>query len=154
MQRLGATGVPMPLDQVLPALQTGAIDGVLSTIIVSTPFKYYSVAKYFLQLSPSMLTTVAVVSRSWFEKLPPDLQAIVTNDGQKVGRGMLPFTENYVKDEIKTWTASGGEYIRFSPSDQEQVRSKIADVASDVLKTEPESKRLYDLLVQTARKYR
>jgi TRAP-type transport system periplasmic protein len=42
LARLGATGVPMTLGDVLPALQQGTLDGTLSALPVFTSLQYYT----------------------------------------------------------------------------------------------------------------
>ena len=53
--RFGGTPVPMALDQVLPALQQGAIDGVMSDLPVFTSLHYADAAKYVYEADQSML---------------------------------------------------------------------------------------------------
>ncbi len=49
LRKLKATPVPMPLGEVLPALQQGTIDGVMSAVPVLAAFRYYDAAKYILE---------------------------------------------------------------------------------------------------------
>jgi TRAP-type transport system periplasmic protein len=44
--RLGGTGVPMSLGDVLPALQQGTIDGTISNVGIFSAFRYYDITKY------------------------------------------------------------------------------------------------------------
>ena len=46
VREFGATGVPMPYTDVLPAMQRGTIDGVRSSIVVMGASKFFTVAKY------------------------------------------------------------------------------------------------------------
>jgi len=107
MHLLGATAVPMPLDQVLPALQQGAIDGTLISIGVAGPNKYYTVAPNLTELDIDDESDICVVSKLWFDKLPSDLQALITADAAKVARDMYPWTLDFISTQRKAWVAGG-----------------------------------------------
>jgi TRAP-type C4-dicarboxylate transport system substrate-binding protein len=151
---LGGAGVPMPLDQVLPALQQGAIDGSITGITTGYSLKYFDVAKYFVEFNPSSIVSIAVVSKQWFDALAPDLQKIIVDDGKSVGRGMLPFTLSFISQAAAGWTAGGGEIVHPSPAVMQVVRAREATVAHDALKDKPDVLQLYDLAVKTAAKYK
>jgi TRAP-type C4-dicarboxylate transport system substrate-binding protein len=150
---LGATPVPMSLDQVLPALQQGAIDGAITTLAVTTPQKYYTVAPYAMPI-PSFVGDITVISKTWLTSLPLDLQKIVVEDGLRVGRAIVPFTTTYLKLQETTWTNNGGHIGRWSPPEEKQLETSFAGIGRDVTSTNPALSALYALLVSTAGKYR
>jgi TRAP-type transport system periplasmic protein len=154
MKSLGVTGVPMPLDQVMPALQQGAIDGTVSGITTTTALKYYDTAKYFAPLNISILAVVVVVSKEWYQTLPPDLQRIVADDGRSVSHDILPFTIGFIKSSNAAWVAAGGVLADFTPAQLKTVHDLESHVAADVLSDKPQVKQLYDLVVKVTRKYR
>ena len=82
MRRLGATAVPMPLNEVLPSLQRGVIDGTMSGTSVFVAFKFNDVVKTITVTNDTMLVSLAVVSKVWLDKLPPDLRKIVVDTGR------------------------------------------------------------------------
>jgi TRAP-type C4-dicarboxylate transport system substrate-binding protein len=63
LSRLGATAAPMPLDEVFPALQRGAIDGNRTGITIFTTFKYYDILKTVTETHDAMITSIAMVSK-------------------------------------------------------------------------------------------
>lgn len=144
---LGATGVPMPLDQVAPALQQGAIDGIITTIVTATPLKYYSEAPYDLAANPSYLGTVAVLSKTWFERLPPELQKVLVDDGPRVAHDLTPYTTSFLSSAEKQWIAGGGKINRLSPADEKMMIEKLKPVGPDVFKDKPAVKQMYDQLL-------
>ena len=77
MKLLGATALPMPTNEVMPALQRGAIDGTQSAIALFVNFKYIDLGKVLTQTDDTMLVPIGVVSKAWLDKLPPDLQKLV-----------------------------------------------------------------------------
>ena len=55
MSVLGATAVPLPTNEVVPALQRGAIDGTQSAIALFVNFKYIDLGKVLTQTDDTML---------------------------------------------------------------------------------------------------
>jgi TRAP-type C4-dicarboxylate transport system substrate-binding protein len=150
MHLLGATAVPMPLDQVAAALQQGAIDGTLANVAVATSQKYYGVAKYLNQLDQPYVAAITVVSKTWFDALPPDLQKIVVDDAQRTGRALFPYTMRFVQDEQKGWTSGGGEIDRLPPSEHAQMDAKLRGVGDAVFASQPVLAGLYHQLLAAA----
>ena len=63
--RLGATGVPLSLGDVLPALQQGAIDGAVASTAIFTAFHYQDAAKYATETGqPAIFAIVVSEGRS------------------------------------------------------------------------------------------
>src|SRR6478752_5990640 len=81
---LGGSGVPMSLPEVLPALQQGTIDGVNSVLGVFVAFRYYDAAPNMVDTALWPILSVALVSKAWFDRLPPDLKKIVLETGSKI----------------------------------------------------------------------
>jgi TRAP-type transport system periplasmic protein len=154
MRSIGITGIPMPLDQVLPALQQGAIDGTVSVITTSAALKYSDSAKYFSPLNISTLAVFCVVSKQWYDALSPNLQKIVKDDGRRVSHDMLPFTLGFIKQEYNAWVAAGGVIPPLTPAQLSEVHKLEANVAGEVLSDKPEVKQYYDFVVTTSHKYR
>ena len=83
MRRLGATAVPMPLNEVMPSLQRGVIDGTMSGTSVFVAFKFIDVVKTITVTNDTMLVSLAMVSKVWLDKLPPDLRKVVIDAGRE-----------------------------------------------------------------------
>lgn len=147
MRAIGASGIPMPLDQVASALQQGAIDGIITNLSTAAPLKYYTSAPYATEINQPYIFSIAVVSKTWFDGLPPDLQVIVSDDGERTGRELFPFIISFLKEERAAWTAGGGELISLSPAEQKQLLADLAPIPLDVLKDKPEILALYNMLI-------
>jgi TRAP-type C4-dicarboxylate transport system substrate-binding protein len=148
--RLGGTAVPMALDQVLPALQQGAIDGVMSDMPVFTSLHYADAAKYVYESDQSMLCSIAVISKQWYDGLPPDLQSVVMTDGAKVARDLLPWIVGFNNDQHKLWLQQGGVVVTPTPDQRRAIDAKMASVSDDVLKGKPLVKKMVDLAAAAA----
>jgi TRAP-type transport system periplasmic protein len=132
MRLLGATAVPMPLPEVIPALQRGQIDGTQSAIAVFVNFKFFDIAKTIAQTDDTMLVPVAVVSRPWLDKLPKDLQELVVNEGLKLQGPVQKASFEATEAMRKRWTDAGGEIIKFAPDEQKKLEELLKGVGETV----------------------
>ncbi|HEV2508436.1 TRAP transporter substrate-binding protein [Bosea sp. (in: a-proteobacteria)] len=150
LKRLKATAVPMPLGEVLPALQQGTIDGVMSTLQVLTALRFYDAAKFLVETNQAMVTVVSVVSKSWFGKLPADLQAAVSEAGQKASTEVHGWTKEFIAKQRAFWTASGGTITDISAAEHEELMKLLRPIGEEVTSRKPPEKALFELLQKTA----
>ncbi len=149
-KRLGMTGAPMSLDEVLPALQTGALDGVFGSVAIFIPFKYYSVAKTMGHTGFSHVLSMTIVHKPWFDKLPADLAKIVESEASATDVQIDRWSyDNYPK-AIKVWTDNGGESVKLPAADRQEMIKRLLPIGDEVVKDKPAVKELYDLMVKTA----
>ena len=149
--RLGATAAPMPLDEVFPALQRGAIDGNRTGITIFTTFKYYDILKTVTETHDAMVFSIAMVSKLWYDKLPPDLQKVLAEEGEAVQKELFDWTVDFNNKGRQTWTEKSGELIKLSPADQAEMIKRLSTVGDEVVAPQPRVKEIYDLMVQTAK---
>jgi TRAP-type C4-dicarboxylate transport system substrate-binding protein len=62
MKRLGATAIPMGLQEMITALQNGTIDGTMSGQTIHTNFKLYTYSKQLLKTEDTLLVTYGTIS--------------------------------------------------------------------------------------------
>jgi TRAP-type C4-dicarboxylate transport system substrate-binding protein len=153
MRVLGATAVPMPLPEVIPALDRGTIDGTHSAMAVFVNFKFYDIAKTVTQTDDTLLVPVGVVSKAWLSKLPPDLAKIVVEEGRKLQARVQQASYGYEEEMQKRWRAAGGEIVRLPPADQARLLQLLKPVGEDVTKTDPALNQFYKRVSEVAAKY-
>jgi len=105
MSRMGATGVPMALSEVAPALSQGIIDGTISTMSTFVSFKMNDLVNTVTVTNDSMINSIVVVSRSWLTRLPPELRTVVMTSGEvirpEVERQIGEFTKKQSEEWVK-----------------------------------------------------
>ncbi|MGE0744362.1 MAG: TRAP transporter substrate-binding protein [Rhodospirillales bacterium] len=154
MQKLGATGVPMPFLDALPALQQRAIDGVRSSWVVMGSMKFHTVAKFVTPVDDAMILLAAFVNKPWYEGLPPDLRQMVTQVGLDAQAHMLGVSKEFEANSEKNWKANGTEVIRLSPSEKAEFMTRARAASDEVIGADPELNRLYKLLTEVAQSHR
>jgi TRAP-type transport system periplasmic protein len=150
LRRLGATGVPMPLSEVIPAIQQKVIDGNKAGITVFVPFRYQTVAKYALKSTESIICINRMVSQKWFDKLPAGIQKIVSEEAGSADRRIIKFNVAVIQKMYGLWTKNGGTLTEFSPAEEKQLNRMLATVGETVLKNQPEVLAVYNVMKKVA----
>ncbi|MBI3076831.1 MAG: TRAP transporter substrate-binding protein [Deltaproteobacteria bacterium] len=152
---LGAAGVPMPLGEVLTALQQGAVDGVEGGITVFTSFKYYDVVKYHANTNHYVVTSIATVSKKWYDALPSDLQRAVGEEARGLHGEIHEWMKAAYARAEKTWIEKTRDgLILLTPEQRAAFRARIEGSADKVAKEIPQIKEWLDYIRAKARQTR
>jgi TRAP-type C4-dicarboxylate transport system substrate-binding protein len=152
LTRVGGTGVPLSLGDVLPALQQGTLDGAFGALPVFSALQYQDTAKYMTETGQSYIFSMAVLSKRWFDGLPADLQGIVMATSKQAGAEAIPWGLDFLVAQRKAWVDKGGEVIAFPAADRTELMAKLSTVGDDIVKTKPELKPLWEQLAATAKR--
>ncbi len=153
MRRFGASAVPMPLSEVVPALQRGVIDGTMSGAVVYVIFKFNSIGKVLTRTDDTLIISTAVLSKAWLKKLPADLRRIVVEEGPKLQVRATEFSHANEKFFLGKWKELGGSLITLPADDLAKVRSMLASVGNDVTKDNPKTSAFYKRILAVGKKY-
>ena len=150
--RLGGTGVPLTLADVLPALQQGTIDGTFSAVPVFTTLQYQGAARYMTETGHAYIFSIAMLSKRWFDSLPADLQGLVMSTAKQAAAEAASWERDFLAEQRKAWTDKGGEVIPLPAADKAEMMARLASVGDDIVKTKPDLKPLWDQMVATAKR--
>jgi len=145
MSKLGATGIAMPLSEVMPALSQGTIDGTISGMSVFVGFKMNNLVKVISVTNDTMLVSLAVVSQAWLDKLPPDMQKIVLDTAQAIQPKVQAWEVEFTKKLADDWVKMGGQVHTLPPEDLAKMKTLLSGVADEVTKDQP---AVYDMLIK------
>ena len=132
---LGATPVGMSQAEALEALQTGVIEGYVSSREVLKDMKYAELVKYVTDYPLQITTFVAVMNKSKWESLPADVQKVI----DELAPEMAAFAGSYldsIVDESLQWSKDthGVEIVSLSAEEKakwdkyyEDLRQKVID---------------------------
>jgi TRAP-type C4-dicarboxylate transport system substrate-binding protein len=147
MAKLGATGVGMPLSEVVPALDQGTIDGTISGLSVFVSFKMNDLLKVVTVTNDTFIISIAVVSKAWLDTLPPDLQKVVTDSGSAVEAKSQQWEVDFTKKLQGDWAAVGGTVHTLAADDLAKMKTLLDPVGDEATKDQP---AVHDML-QTVR---
>lgn len=153
MRRLGATGIPMNLADMVTALQSGVIDGTMSGISIHVNFHLETVSKVLLVTNDTMLISYLGVSKKWLDGMPPDLRAKVIGALRGLGSDFARFADRDDDQLSQQWRDRGGSFIHFSPADQAEMKRLTESVGDDVTKNNPVVNAYYKKVKAISAKY-
>jgi TRAP-type transport system periplasmic protein len=153
MTKLGATGVGMPLSEVVPALDQGAIDGTISGLSVFVAFKMNDLIKTITVTNDTFINSIVVVSKVWLDTLPPDLQKVVLDAGAPVQTKTQAWEFDFNKDLAKKWQDLGGEVRPLPADDLAKMKTLLGPVADEATKDQPAVHDMLQMVRAAAAKY-
>ena len=152
MRRLKGTPVPMSLGEVVPALQQGALDGVMSAAPVFTAMRFYDAAKYQYESNHAVVVSMAVISKIWYDKLPADLQQLVVDAGQRASNDIYQFSMDFIASQRQAWLKAGGEIVTPPAAESAQLMRLMESIGAEVTAKKPEEKAMFELLQRAAKR--
>jgi len=153
MAKLGATGIGMPLSEVVPALDQGTIDGTISGISVFVAFKMNDLIKTLTITNDTYINSIAVVSKAWLDTLPPDLQKVVTDTAVSVQAKTQTWEFDFNKKLEGDWASLGGNVHRFSADDQAKLKTLLDPVGDEATKAQPAVHDMLEMVRAAAAKH-
>jgi TRAP-type C4-dicarboxylate transport system substrate-binding protein len=147
MSALGSSGIAMPLSDVTPALDQGTIDGTISGLAVFVAFKMTDLLKVVTVTNDTYIISLTVLSKPWFDTLPPDLQKIVIQAGKDTQARTQQWSREFNKTLEDDWTKLGGAVHTLPDDDIAKMKTLLTPVADEATKSQP---AVHDML-QTVR---
>lgn len=154
LSALGATPVGMSMSEVPEALQTGIIEGVVSSREVLKDFKLADKLKYTTDYPLNISTFVAVMNKDVWNSLPPDVQKVIDDLSLEMAIWTGEYMDNHVKESLE-WSKKDHalKITALSPEEKanwdkllQPLQDKyIADLKARGLPAEEYKKRLYEL---------
>ncbi len=154
MKKLGAAPVPMPLSEVMPALQNGAIDGFVAASTVFSALKFYDAAKFQTQLPQWPVIVVAACNKGWLAKLPQDLRQIVLAEAAQAEAPTNEFGAQDIVRAREIWLQNGGQLIALSPEDSANFAKLVGATAVEIIGKNAAAKGALETYLSLARKHR
>lgn len=137
MAKLGATGIGMPLSEVVPALDQGTIDGTISGLSVFVAFKMNDLLKVVTVTNDTFIISLAVVSKPWLDTLPADLQKIVIDSGGTIQAKTQAWETDFTNKLASDWTTMGGTIHTLPTDDLARVKTLLDPVGDEATKNQP-----------------
>jgi TRAP-type C4-dicarboxylate transport system substrate-binding protein len=137
LAKLGASGIGMPLSEVVPALDQGTIDGTISGLSIFVAFKMNDLIKVITVTNDTYINSIAVVSTAWLNTLPPDLKKVVIDSGNAVQDKAQQWEFDFSKKLVGDWSALGGTVHTLPADDLAKIKTLLDPVADAVTKDQP-----------------
>lgn len=101
LKELGATPVGMSMSEVPEALQTGIVEGMVSSREVLKDLKLAEKLKYTTEYPLTVTSFAAVMNKDVWESLPPDVQKVIDDLSREMALWTGEYMDNHVKDALE-----------------------------------------------------
>lgn len=152
---LGALPVPIPTTEVLPAMQTGVVEGYDQTPLFAFAIGLHTQTKYWTVSDHLYQGAAILINKKFYDSLPPDLQTILladrdkeTVDSRKGIRALTPLL-------IQNLSAAGLKVTELSAKEKEAFEKTVRPAYVEFEKDAPaRSKALYQKTIKALKEYR
>ena len=94
----------------------------------------------------------SLVSKVWYNQLPPDLQKAVVETGAKVEPEMDKWQTARLASDGEAWTSRGGKVAQLSPAEQQDAVRRATAAIQPILDKDAALKAFYDTIKASAEK--
>lgn len=144
MELVGASPLPLALSEVVPALESGGLDGMLVGMPILTAFKYYDIGKNITDLRFAEIVSVTVVNEMWFQSQTDEVKKAIIAAGRAAEQSVFPWGVENVATTYKIWTDNGGVINTLSDADQQKMDSEFQALAAELVDADPTVKEEYE----------
>jgi len=133
LRAFGVNPLPLPLSEVVPALQSGAVDGMLAGMPILTAFKFYDVSKHVTDLQFSLIVSVNIVNETWFQSQDEEVQKAIVASGRAAETAVLQWGIDNVDRANERWKENGGVLHPLSAEDRNRMNRTFAEISERLL---------------------
>ena len=108
----GLSPVPLPITEVFTSLSTGLIDTTIAPPLGAIAFQWFTQTPYMTDIPVMDGIGGLIVSRQFFDKLPPDLQALLRKTGEAAGERLVTETRRDNQKSLAVLKQHGVTFTR------------------------------------------
>jgi len=108
---LGINPIPLSVVDVLTSLQTGLINGAYTSPLAALAMQWNTRVKYMMGVPLADAAGAVVLSKKFYDKLPPDLQEILLRNGRKYMVELTQKSRQENANAIETMKKNGLQVI-------------------------------------------
>lgn len=108
----GIEPIPLSVVDVLTSLQTGLINGAYTSPLACIVLQWNTRVKYMMNVPLADASGAVVISKTMYDKLPPDLQEILLRNGKKYMRELTLKSRKENADAIETLKKTGVQIVQ------------------------------------------
>jgi len=120
--------VPLSVNDLLPGLQTGMVNGYNATPLVSLAFQWFGLAPHMADLRWAPLTGATVIEKKAWEKIPADLRGKLLEASRDAGRKLHHEVRRLNQEAIGVMVKNGLKIHKVPPDVQAQWRRMVEDI--------------------------
>ena len=117
---LGINPIPLSVTDVMTSLQTGLIDAFYTSPYAAIALQWYARVKYMVDAPLADAAGSVLISKKFFDKIPPDLQEILVRNGRTYISKLTRLSRKDNQDAIKELKKRGITVLTTSANDVQQ----------------------------------
>ena len=152
--QFGATGVPIPFTEVVPAIQRKVVDGARTSLVVAAKAKFPTVTKHLTITNGAYITAGAWFSKVWLGKLSDKNRKIVMDTAGEMAEWASKNSLSFVGAMEEEWKKQGATVYRLPKDEYAHYMKTIAPLGDTLLgghKNE-QIREMYSILKASAAK--
>ena len=152
VRALGGEPVSLAYAEVYTALERKTVDGAITCSRCGWDTKWYEVTKHLVDLHMgTAVSTLFVVSKRTWDKLPPDIRQTLSQVGERVHRARLAAQPEWATDGIEKNTKQGGMQYVMVPKDRAPVFKLVQEqvATSWAKRAGPQAKEDWNRVLET-----
>ncbi|TVR67045.1 MAG: DctP family TRAP transporter solute-binding subunit [Spirochaetaceae bacterium] len=146
MQALGAAGIDIPFAELYTALQQGTVDGQENTLANNYTRRFYEAQDYMTLSGHGYLGYIFLVSESFYQSLPSDLQQIVEEVAAEVAEWQWEAAAEENDAFLEQLRETGIEITELSSQQRQAFIDATQSVYDDFERTVPGGSELLQAL--------
>jgi tripartite ATP-independent transporter DctP family solute receptor len=152
---LDAAPQAIPTPEVLTALKTGAVDGFDQALLYAIAAGWHNSIKHLTISGHIYQPAVITYNKDWFDALPPDLQQVLLEEGQKIVREGRDAIRKLNPELLEIVKSSGVAVHTLSKSERDAFEKSTSDVRAQFRKQQgKKAAEILDLVEAGVREYR
>lgn len=135
LKALGGAPVSMPMSDIPQSLQTGVIDGYISSREVLKDMKYAEYVKYVTVYPTFEVSFAALMNKKVWDSLPPDVQKVIDDLSREMALWAGTYVDSHVKEGLE-WAIKqhGLQVITLLPEEKAKFDAKLKGLEEAYIK--------------------
>ncbi len=116
-RELEISPIPLAMTDVMTSLQTGLIDAFYTSPYAALTLQWYTRAKYMIDVPLADAAGAVLVSKKYFDRIPPELQEVVMRNSKVYFKRLIQMTRKDNKEAVDAMKQRGISLIKADESD-------------------------------------
>lgn len=152
---LGALPVPIPTTEVIPAMQTGVVEGYDQTPLFAFAIGLHTQTKYWTVSDHIYQGAAILINKKFYDSLPADLQAVLLQDRAKETVDSRAGIRALTPLLIQNLGAAGLKVTELSAKEKAAFEKAVGPAYAEFEKSAPpRTKALYQKTIKALKDYR
>ena len=153
-EALGVKATPLPVPEIMGALQTGMVDAYSGTPIFSTAAQWFAYTKHWTDSDHVYQPAAVVFSKRFWDELPADLQKIITDHAPQMQKDVRDGVRGLDEELFEGFRENGIEVGTWTPEQREAFRVQAWSSHQDLVDRGAFSQELLDKTYAALESYR